>query len=465
MNIFNFKKVYALGALCLLVGEGRAVAENFSATQVSTTESSVGNAPGLSALNVSDKAASRRLAEAEQSTNAVITNRYNFEVGTVVKSVCEGFQAVGEKFTHPVGVDWNTQKVVAEINIANCGSGTQDLFSIGDDATSWNVTNIHVYKDKTGYITSYFNEGHDGCASSGNVVDGAIVRIELSKGRGLVLNNKVLFSSEKISQYSDIFGLSSVVLGSGEGTNQESKALYNFIRVVDKDYHMAGTEVTTNVLDETAVNEFAAQTSVNVQLKRTLSSKSWNTFCVPFNISRKVLVEKFGDGVQLRVFGRIEGSTIYFYDAQGIEAGKPYLVQPANDVVNPSFEGVDIVAGDPKKDGNSGYFMQGLYGVKTDLTTDGTNLFLSDDYRFYTAYEGHTKMKGLRAYFIVPSGTNYANMRTDIDAGTTSINAVGSVDEQSSDNRIYNLQGQFVGTSLNGLHGVYVQNGKKVLVK
>lgn len=464
MNIFNFKKIYALGALCLLVGEGRAVAENFSASQVSTTESSVGNANGLSASNVSDKAASRRIAEAEQNTNAVITNRYDFEVGTVVQSVCDNFQAKGVTFKHTVNVDWDTQKVVAEINIANCGSGTQDLFSIGDDATSWNATNIHVYKNN-GYITSYFNEGADDCASTGNVVDGAIVRIELSKERGLVLNNKVLFTSEKISQYSGIFGLSKVVLGSGEGTNQESKALYNFIRVVDKDYHMAGSEVTTNVLDETAVNEFAEQTSVNVQLKRTLSSKSWNTFCVPFKISHAVLVEKFGEGVQLRVFGRLEGTVMHFYDARSIDPGTPYLIKPAEDVVDPSFEGVDIVGGDPKKDGNSGYFMQGLYGVKTDLTTDGTNLFLSDDYRFYTAYEGHTKMKGLRAFFIVPSGTNYANMRADIDGGTTSINAVGGVDEQSSDNRIYNLQGQFVGTSLNGLHGVYVQNGKKVLVK
>ena len=427
MNIFNFKKIYALSALCLLVGGGRAVAE--------------------------------------QNTNAVITNRYNFEVGTVVKSVCEGFQAVGEKFTHPVNVDWDTQKVVAEINIANCGSGTQDLFSIGDDATSWNATNIHVYKDQTGYITSYFNEGTNGCASSGNVVDGVIVRIELSKERGLVLNNKVLFSSEKISQYSGIFGLSTVVLGSGQGTNQESKALYDFIRVVDKDYHMAGTEVTTNVLDETAVNEFAAQTSVNVQLKRTLSSKSWNTFCVPFKISNAVLKEKFGEGVKLCVFGNLQGTVIHFYDARSIEAGKPYLIKPANDVVDPSFEGVDIVAGDPKKDGNSGYFMQGLYGVKTDLTTDGTNLFISDDNHFYTPSEGYTKMKGLRAYFIVPSGTNYADLRADIDAGTTSINAVDGVENLSSDNRIYNLQGQFVGKSLNGLHGVYVQNGKKVLVK
>ena len=74
-------------------------------------------------------------------------------------------------------------------------------------------------------------------------------------------------------------------------------------------------------------------------------------------------------------------------------------------------------------------------------------------------------MKGMRAYFIVPQGTNFAALRANIDGATTAIDEFATVVEQPTDNRIYNLQGQFVGTSFEGLHGVYVQNGKKVLVK
>ena len=46
------------------------------------------------------------------------------------------------------------------------------------------------------------------------------------------------------------------------------------------------------------------------------------------------------------------------------------------------------------------------------------------------------------------------------------INSVKAVSKENADNRVFNLNGQFVGTSLTGLQkGIYIQNGKKVVVK
>lgn len=227
----------------------------------------------------------------------------------------------------------------------------------------------------------------------------------------------------------------------------------------------APATIVDNIMREAATLSFNAQNDVDVQLKRSLSPAQWNTFCVPFTISEDVIAEKFGAGTLVYTFGSMNGNVMNFKASTTIEAGKPYIVKPANTVVNPTFTGVNIVASDPVKSGENGFFMQGTYGAKTDLLDDGTNLFLGEGNKFYKPAKGSTKMKGMRAFFIVPQGTNLAALRANIDGATTAIDELTTVVEQPTDNRIYNLQGQFVGTSFEGLHGVYVQNGKKVLVK
>lgn len=399
---------------------------------------------------------------------AVITNK-SWNEGSIVNSLCTNYQGNGTQFVKETAIDWTNQKVVAEIDISTCGTGTEDLFSIGDDAISWNAVNIHMYRKGTSGFSAYLSanaKSDDGTAvTSGIVPDGNILRVEVSSEKGFVVNGTVLFSKAKINQYSTLFSLSAIKVGSGEGTNQESRAKYNYISVATKDYQTA-TEKSSNVLNEVTINEFVAQSNVDVQLKRSLTPAQWNTFCVPFTISADVIAEKFGAGTLVYTFGSMNGNVMNFAAATTIEAGKPYIVKPTQEVVDPSFTGVNIEATAAKKVGADGYFMQGTYGAKTDLTTDGTNLFLGEGNKFYKPSGTTTaKMKGLRAFFIVPQGTNFAALRANIDGATTAIDELTTVVEQPTDNRIYNLQGQFVGTSFEGLHGVYVQNGKKVLVK
>lgn len=418
-----------------------------------------------------DKGACWILKEADLGVKANITNTSLAE-GSVVSTVLENHTGDGTKFTRDIAVDWNNQKVVAEIDISTCGTGTEDLFSIGNKITEFYENNIHMYKT-TGGITAYLvgNPVGGGATAFGPVsFDGNILRVELSSEKGFVVNDRVIFSKDIINQYSEqkyskqFFSLSSIQVGSGEGTNQESKAKYNFIRVVTNDYQ-AATVTSSNTLDEVTVNSFNAQNDVDVQLKRSLTPAQWNTFCVPFTISADVIAEKFGAGTLVYTFGSMTGNVMNFAPSTIIEAGKPYIVKPANTVVNPTFTGVNIEASAPVQLGENGFFMQGTYGAKTDLLDDGTNLFLGEGNKFYKPAKGSTKMKGMRAYFIVPQGTNLAALRANIDGATTAIDELTTVVEQPTDNRIYNLQGQFVGTSFEGLHGVYVQNGKKVLVK
>lgn len=418
-----------------------------------------------------DKGACWILKEADLSVKANITNT-SLAAGSIVNSLYTNYQGNGTQFVKETAIDWTNQKVVAEIDVSTCGTGTEDLFSIGEDAITWSANNIHMYKT-TGGITAYLvgNPVGGGATAFGPVsFDGNILRVELSSEKGFVVNDRVIFSKEIINQYSEqyyskqFFSLSTIKVGSGEGNNQESKAKYNYISVVTNDYQTA-TVTSSNTLDEVTVNSFNAQNDVDVQLKRSLTPTQWNTFCVPFTISADVIAEKFGAGTLVYTFGSMNGNVMNFAPSTTIEAGKPYIVKPANTVVNPTFTGVNIEVSAPVKSGENGFYMQGTYGAKTDLLDDGTNLFLGEGNKFYKPAKGSTKMKGMRAYFIVPQGTNLAALRANIDGATTAIDEFATVVEQPTDNRIYNLQGQFVGTSFEGLHGVYVQNGKKVLVK
>lgn len=228
-------------------------------------------------------------------------------------------------------------------------------------------------------------------------------------------------------------------------------------------------------LDETKTdNVIETYENANVTLQRTLSKDYWNTFCVPFALDAKQVTQYFGEGTQLRTYeGNCENNIVYFATVDNIEAGKPYIMKPGNAVVqNPTFEGVSMVATGLDKNGNpqavgdaSTVQMKGIYN-KILLNTDKTELFLGDNDLFYYPIDDidARTIGGLRAYFIVPQGTDIKKLRANLDGTPTSLDTI--FDTEESNAPVYNLQGQCVGNSLRALKsGIYIQNGKKVVVK
>lgn len=363
-------------------------------------------------------------------------------------------------------IDWNTQQLIVTVDLngvyaadAETTNPRMILCVTGaDDELGWtlNTGRSVFYNQSATKIQGYVLEGDNANTDPQPYTNPLVFRYTKD---GLYLGNTL--SKHNATCLSKLLSQKNIKIGAN---NEACSGTYT-IQLASNDYAPAQT-YSDNILRETATVSFNAQDNVDVQLERTLSPEYWNTFCVPFTISADVIKEKFGEGTQVCTFGSMEGTVMNFAHSTSIEAGKPYIVKPTKEVVNPSFTGVNIEATAAKQVGANGYFMQGIYSVKTDLTTDGTNLFLGDGNKFYKPLGTTTaKMKGMRAYFIVPQGTNFAALRANIDGATTAIDEFATVVEQPTDNRIYNLQGQFVGTNFEGLHGVYVQNGKKVLVK
>lgn len=228
-------------------------------------------------------------------------------------------------------------------------------------------------------------------------------------------------------------------------------------------------------LDETKTdNVIETYENANVTLQRTLSKDYWNTFCVPFALDAEQVTQYFGEGTQLRTYeGYCNNNIVYFATVDNIEAGKPYIMKPGNAVVqNPTFEGVSMVATGLDKKGNpqavgdaSTVQMKGIYN-QIELKADQTELFLGDNDLFYYPLDDidARTIGGLRAYFIVPQGTDIKKLRANLDGTPTSLDTI--FDTEESNAPVYNLQGQCVGNSLRALKsGIYIQNGKKVVVK
>ena len=221
-------------------------------------------------------------------------------------------------------------------------------------------------------------------------------------------------------------------------------------------------------LDENSVNTIEAYENANVTLKRTFyKDGEWNTLCLPFDVAD---AKTAFDGAELREVDtkNSNGNTIVFKEATAIEAGKPYLIKWAKtpnevcDFVN-TFEGVTLVATATPVKVNDAITFTGFYNKATADKLGASVAAIGAGNKLFKVTSG--EMKGFRAAFVLNPATPAAGIKVVIDGTTTGIEDL-VVDGVKANGRVYNLNGQYVGNSLNGLQpGIYIQNGKKVVVK
>lgn len=209
------------------------------------------------------------------------------------------------------------------------------------------------------------------------------------------------------------------------------------------------------------------QTAVHFKLKRSfVADDTWYTICLPFNVAKEQLVEVFGgEKVELRTFDHMKGMVMYFKSVENLEAGVPYLIKPNKNLDNLLFENVkiDMAAHPDLQVGADGYFMKGTYQA-TELNPDGTNLFLGDNNTFFRPSENDHRMKGTRVYFIIPRKAVGKVLSYDTETIVDGIVDV-EVNSQSNSQKVYNINGVYVGDNLQILTpGVYIVSGKKVVV-
>ena len=256
--------------------------------------------------------------------------------------------------------------------------------------------------------------------------------------------------------------------GSAQSVKIEGKGSTSF-KTMTVTYSKVATP-TSLPLDETTTAEDAKtllganlNKTVNVTINRTLVANKWNTLCLPFDVTAEQIKNILKAEGMVREYADDDATaqTITFKKVEGnMKAGEPYLIKPTEDITSLAFEGVTITAVEGNLQGKA-YGICGTLG-KYAMNTDGTELFLNAAGKFVAPAAATNTMKGFRAYFMVPKGASAAAININIDGETTGINNIET--NATVNGKVYNLNGQYVGNSLNGLKkGIYVVNGKKVI--
>ena len=159
---------------------------------------------------------------------------FNYEAKTPAEEpFCkENYVADGNGFEWEFAVDWDTQKVVMSIDPSTCTGNCEDVIGLGAVPTAW-VNTLHLYRTRDQKLQGYFQVPGGSNNNTDKFAETVPFLVEVSKAQGFVVNDEVKIAASEMSY---LFTLPTVKMGTGEGANDKSRATYNYVKVVDKDW-------------------------------------------------------------------------------------------------------------------------------------------------------------------------------------------------------------------------------------
>jgi hypothetical protein len=246
------------------------------------------------------------------------------------------------------------------------------------------------------------------------------------------------------------------------------------VKIVENDGRIKFKETSTKF------PKYTEGEKANVTVFRTIKANDWNTICLPFNLSKTAAESIFGSDVKILTFSSytadidletfipsaitLNFSTYTMSALKPLKAGTPYLIKTAKDIE--SFNVDQVTIGESTTDVSGAETVYDLDGkfkgtlLKTKVPQNG--LFISGNKFYYS--KGETNIKAFRGWFELTAVLNQAisvdaPVYLNIDGEATGIKLIKA---QNDDDAYYNLGGQRVETPAKGL---YIKNGKKVIVK
>lgn len=225
-------------------------------------------------------------------------------------------------------------------------------------------------------------------------------------------------------------------------------------------------------IDEDVAYTPVAKSNAFVNVKRTITASTsakpvWNSLVLPFALTAEQAKAAFGDDVQVAEYSEnsadANNATVNFdtKSSPTIAANVPVLIKTSTAGSTFFFSGVNIAASaSPKKTGTNFDFV-GSYATINQLPD---NCYFVNGNSLYKS-AGQTHLKGTRAYIAPKSGSSNARIVGFSLDGETISTGISSMhnSECIMHNDVFDLQGRKV--SKQAQKGVYIINGKKVVVK
>lgn len=242
----------------------------------------------------------------------------------------------------------------------------------------------------------------------------------------------------------------------------EATSQYQWMSIADGEL-LSKTKLAEDVeYSETATNTITDKLIADVTITRNIKA-GYNTVVLPFNATANQVKDAFGEGTEVYAYSEDSAdpmdATITFTKGDGsISANVPVLIKATEASAKQVFEGVNIVAPttDVKVAGTNFDFV-GTYAPDNVAKGDW---FISADQIWKS--DGNTNINAFRAYIHdKTAGAGARIIKFVIDG--EEVTAIESLEVAGKNNgKLYNLAGQEV---KNAQKGLYIQNGKKVIVK
>lgn len=338
------------------------------------------------------------------------------------------------------------------------GNGTE--IGVGKSIVSGNVS-LTVTKESSNAKSRFWNSNgeityriYDGTINTVSVPQGYVITAISITDNNNGKSKLVTIGENKDNSDWTGSAQSVIITGTGKAVLETMTVTYSKLPSIDLDESQDNAETILGNADKT----------VNVKLTRTLKADVWNTFCVPFDVT---VAGSPLEGATIKQIASVtekdDGAVINFENAPAtLVAGKAYLVRTATAIENPTFNGVTVKNVTPTNcSGNANYQLIGIYSpLNIDASLYGKVFGINNQDKLAKVMKD-TSIKGMRAYFLLANSATAAKL--NFGGELTGIDAVDN-GEAVMTGKVYNLNGQYVGNSLEGLKkGVYVVNGKKVL--
>lgn len=400
-------------------------------------------------------------AEVETSGSGVAVTKMVFEIkpvatvvvnGNPVASVVVPNELITQKIKFRLPVDKNTDKECVEIfHKADGASESESLgyFAILKDEDG----NKYVELERDNFSIYEVELIGVGSMSVHYVVNGGVKTTYVAMSKTTWDNF--------LAEYPNAIA----IVGSGNSEFASSDGIKNvlveYINGSTKSYNCPNF-VLTDLKDFYTPVEF---TAISGSYSRTPNAASYtgvkfNSVCLPFEISAVPSAT-----AKLLTFSRMseDQSTVYFNEVSKIEAGVPCLIHDEGTTEwSFNFNNTKILAS-PILSGN-------MKGTFVNTTTYGSNdnyLSVGTDNKFGKLNGNLSPFRSCLSLETAEDIPSTQNMLFSIGIegeGTTNVDRINVIGESTND--VYNLNGVKVGASRKGLpKGIYIQNGKTIIVK
>ena len=232
------------------------------------------------------------------------------------------------------------------------------------------------------------------------------------------------------------------------------------------------------------VNEYNYICTINTVYVRSMVPDKWYTIMLPFTVSNEKLKEVFGEDTQVWGYSGVYDNTLCFDQpvtevGEGMKADTPYLIKPGEGKGEYEFNGLDVdytpfnaspslaVAGGQKGPEQYTSTYQGTY---TNQKIPTYAYYLKNNLFYYMPSENTTL--GWKAYggivYVSDESNEAQGAKSQFfdlavgHSGDVSVIESYQMETKASDQPLYNLAGQQVSQPI---RGIYVRNGKKIIIK